>query len=66
MASERWHPEQEVTWSDGRLELRIPYSDPRELIQDVLKHGEDVEVVGPPELTNLMKNRLSRALSQYK
>jgi len=66
VATEHWHPRQEMVWNDGRLELRVPCSDPRELIQDILKHGEDVEVISPPELTKFVKARLSRALSQYK
>ncbi|MGK7345350.1 MAG: helix-turn-helix transcriptional regulator [Candidatus Nitrospinota bacterium M3_3B_026] len=66
VATERWHPEQEMAWSDERLELKIPYSDPRELVQDILKHGEDVKVIGPPELKMLVIERLSKASSQYR
>ena len=36
--------------SDGRFELRVPYSDSRELMMDVLKYGPDVEVVEPEAL----------------
>ena len=51
VADEKWHPDQQGgVLPDGRFELRVPYSDSRELIMDVLKYGADVEVVGPPEL----------------
>lgn len=66
VASEHWHPEQEIIWDKERLELKVPYSDPRELLRDVLRYGPDVEVIGPKKLVNLVKDHLFRALSQYK
>lgn len=66
VASEQWHPRQKQAWKEGRLELHIPYSDPRELIRDIMKHGPEAEVIDPPELKALVVDRLSRALSQYK
>ena len=46
VAGETWHPEQQTRWlKDGRYELRVPYSDDRELLMDLLKYGADVEVV---------------------
>jgi len=56
---------QEFLKNEERLELKAPYSDPREPVQDALRHGAGVEVIGPPELINFAGNRLSRALSQY-
>ena len=51
MAEEQWHPAQEGRWlSDGRYELRVPYSDQRELVMEILRHGPDVQVIAPPEL----------------
>ena len=29
---------------DGRYELTVPYSDERELVGEILRHGPDVEV----------------------
>lgn len=63
---EHWHPDQQASWrDDGRYELRVPYSDPTELILDILRFGADVEVVAPPELRQAVYRRLSEALSQY-
>ncbi len=66
VADETWHPQQQSRWlDDGRYELAIPYSDPRELIMDILKYGPDVEVVAPEELRQAIKNLLAGAIKQY-
>jgi predicted DNA-binding transcriptional regulator YafY len=66
VADERWHPKQVGQFqTDGRYELRIPYRDPRELIMDILKHGAEVEVVGPEGLRQAVTDHLRWALAQY-
>ncbi len=66
VAEERWHPDQEGRFlEDGSYELRIPYSDPTELILDILRHGPEVEVLAPAELRAQVRDRLRRALSRY-
>ncbi len=66
VAEERWHPEQRGRFlPDGRYELEIPYGDPRELVMDVLRHGPDVEVLGPPALRRLVAERLQAAAALY-
>lgn len=67
VADETWHPQQQSNWlDDGRFELRVPYSDPRELIMDILKYGSDVEVAAPADLRDEVKNQLESAASQYR
>ncbi len=67
VAEEIWHPEQQSCWTDdGRYELRLPYSDDRELLMDILKYGADVEVIAPPELREAAINSLEMAASQYR
>jgi predicted DNA-binding transcriptional regulator YafY len=67
VADERWHPRQEGGFlEDGRYELRLPYSDPRELVMDILRHGPEVEVVGPEELRQLLRGCLEAALARYR
>lgn len=64
--AEVWHPEQKVSvQEDGSLVLEVPYSDPRELLLNVLKFGPEVEVLQPSELREEVRLRLRRALSQY-
>ncbi|MGR9107380.1 MAG: helix-turn-helix transcriptional regulator [Gammaproteobacteria bacterium] len=66
VADESWHPEQQSRiLEDGALELHIPYSDPSELIRDILKYGSDVEVLAPESLRTEIAQRLKDALSKY-
>lgn len=67
VAKERWHRDQQGrAIDDGRYELRVPYSNPAELIMDILKYGPDVEVVGPPELRRAVGERLAEAAVRYR
>jgi predicted DNA-binding transcriptional regulator YafY len=67
VADEIWHPQQHTRWlDDGRFELRVPYSDDRELVMDILKYGPEVEVIAPPELRDAVEKRLDAAESQYR
>lgn len=66
VADERWHPEQTGQYlTDGRYELRIPYRDDRELVMDILRHGAEVEVVGPAALREQIAAVLEAAFQQY-
>ncbi len=66
VADEQWHPRQQGrVLSDGGYELRIPYSDPRELVMDILKYGAEVEVLAPKRLREQVRQRLQAALAQY-
>lgn len=40
----------------------LPYSDPRELLGEILRHGPHVRVEAPEELIELVRDNLSRAL----
>ncbi len=64
---ELWHPEQEGRWlDDGRYELRLPYMDETELVMDILRQGEQVEVVQPAALKRAVRLRLQAALALYR
>ncbi len=66
VADEHWHPQQQSQWlEDGSYELRIPYSDPRELVMDILKHGAEVEVVEPASLRQMLFKYLQQAIQNY-
>ncbi len=66
VADEQWHPQQQGhILEDGCYELHIPYSDPRELVMDILKYGGDVEVVSPPGLRQRVAEELGRAWGRY-
>jgi proteasome accessory factor C len=66
VADEKWHPEQQAEWlPDGSYQLKIPYRDCRELVMDIMRHGAEVEVVGPDELRDEVKRQTRRALDRY-
>ena len=66
VADEQWHPQQQGTYLlDGAYELRIPYSDPRELTMDILRHAAHVKVIAPESLRRDVRDQLAAALAQY-
>jgi len=66
VADECWHPDQDGAWRDDGYHLRVPYSDPTELIMEVLRYGPDVEVLAPVGLRQAVSERLTAALTVYK
>ena len=50
---------------DGRYELRLPYSNAKELLMDVMRYGPDAEIVAPPSLREEAKILLRLALAGY-
>ena len=50
---------------DGRYELRVPYSNARELLMDVLRYGPDAEVIEPLPLREQLRSMLQLAASAY-
>jgi predicted DNA-binding transcriptional regulator YafY len=66
VADEHWHSQQKGEWlTDGRYELKLPYSNSKELLMDVLKYGPDAEIVAPMSLREEMKILLGLALGEY-
>lgn len=66
VAGEKWHPHQEGEYDErGYYILKIPYSDFRELLMDVLRHGSDVEVLQPATLRRELKHRISKMIEMY-
>lgn len=58
---ESWHSKQRATF-DGEYYVReVPYSDDRELLQDILRYGADVEVLAPDSLRWKVIQRLREA-----
>jgi predicted DNA-binding transcriptional regulator YafY len=63
---EQWHPRQKSHFEeDGSFVLEIPYSDSRELVMDILRHGAAVEVLAPPALRKEVAAELRAALGRY-
>ncbi len=66
VADETWHPQQKGWMESGHYVLEIPYSDDRELVLDILRHGPDVEVLRPKSLRKKVLDQLLRAVSRYR
>jgi len=65
VADEHWHPDQIGQWRNGGYELQVPYSDPRELLMEILRYGPEVEVLAPGALRERVRRRLTSALHPY-
>ena len=66
VADEHWHSQQQGRWlPDGRFELKVPYSNARELLMDVLHYGADAEITEPASLREQARALLALALSNY-
>jgi predicted DNA-binding transcriptional regulator YafY len=67
VAAEVWHPQQRGRFDEmRRWVLEVPYSDPRELTMDVLKHGASVEVLAPAGLREAIAAELAAAIRGYR
>lgn len=66
VANEEWHPQQKARHlADGRYELQVPYADATELVMDILRHGDSVQVTGDKALAAAIAQRLRSAAAQY-
>ena len=67
VAEEKWHPDQLGAFKeDGSYELKVPYSNPRELCMDILKYGADVTVISPSELISQVLNEAKLLVENHK
>jgi predicted DNA-binding transcriptional regulator YafY len=63
---ESWHPDQQSHHeADGSYVLKVPYSDDRELLGDILRHGPEVEVLAPPSLRQSVQKSIAKAFKLY-
>lgn len=66
ISREAWHPEQQGRFlDDGSWELTLPYVDETELVMDILRQGDEVEVLAPDSLRQAVQRRLAAALARY-
>ena len=65
VADESWHPDQIGQFEGDAYTLQIPYSDPTELVQEILRHGAGVEVLAPPALRRHVATALREAAARY-
>ena len=66
VATEEWHPKQRAHFeADGAYVLEFPYSDDRELVGDILRHGAEVEVLAPGPLRKKVAAAHTAAARRY-
>ncbi|MBU3585968.1 YafY family protein [Polynucleobacter sp. AM-26B4] len=66
VSGESWHPEQRSHFEkDGSYVLEFEYSQDPELIMDILKHGDEVEVLAPADLKKKVISKLENSLKKY-
>jgi predicted DNA-binding transcriptional regulator YafY len=59
VSKETWHPKQESMFTEsGAYRLKVPFSNPTELVMDILRHVPFVKVLSPA----LLKDRVRKAL----
>lgn len=67
VSNEEWHPDQVGEFdTEGRYVLKIPYADPTELIMDILRQGQHVEVLKPSDLRLEIQKEAELILAAYK
>ena len=66
VAEEEWHPGvKNEPQSDGGVIMSIPDKHETELVMDILRHGPNVEVLGPASLRKSVGDALSTASKKY-
>lgn len=67
VADESWHPKQRGRREpEGTYLLEFPYSDDRELVMDLMRHGADVEVLAPKALRDKVARAHADAARVYR
>lgn len=66
IGDEIWHPDQHQRWDGDHLILEVPFSDARELLMEILRHGADVEVLAPASLRAETARVIEASLRQYR
>jgi predicted DNA-binding transcriptional regulator YafY len=65
IAMQQWHPEQKGEWDGGDYLLSFPYSNPKELIGDILRHVPHVVVEAPSTLRRAVYQRLRGGIELF-
>ncbi len=66
IAQRKWHKTQEIVFNkDGSMNLSLTVDGLSEIIPWILGWGEDVTVLEPPELVEIIKDRAKKILGNY-
>lgn len=66
VSKEVWHPKQHGKFDDsGYYILEFEFNQTEELVMDILKYGQDVEVISPSQLKQKIKTEISLMQEKY-
>ena len=66
VSAETWHGQQVSSFDkDGNYTLEFDYNQDPELVMEIMKHGDGVEVIGPASLKSKVSAELEKALKKY-
>jgi len=66
VSAETWHGQQVSSFDkDGNYVLEFDYNQDPELVMEIMKHGDGVEVIGPASLKSKVRAELEKALKKY-
>ena len=66
VSAETWHGQQVSSFDkDGTYILEFDYNQDPELVMEIMKYGDGVEVIGPASLKSKVKAELEKALKKY-
>ena len=66
VSRETWHPQQHSEYdAAGFYLLSVPYSQDTELIMEILRYADDVEVLEPPQLRARVRERIFATQALY-
>lgn len=66
VSAETWHGQQVSSFDkDGNYTLEFDYNQDPELVMEIMKHGDGVEVMGPASLKSRVRAELEKALKKY-
>ena len=60
-----WHPKQRMVAQGSSLRVTVPYSDPTELVGEIMRWGNHVTVAEPKELRETVRESLQATFKQY-
>ncbi|MCH8228545.1 MAG: WYL domain-containing protein, partial [Proteobacteria bacterium] len=67
IAEENWHPDQQGSFeTDGSWLLKLPFSNSRELVMDILRYGPEVEVMAPDFLRDAVAQAARKTAKLYR
>jgi predicted DNA-binding transcriptional regulator YafY len=66
VSAETWHGQQVSSFDKaGNYTLEFDYNQDPELVMEIMKHGDGVEVIGPASLKSKVRAEIEKALKKY-